>query len=289
MTGTSARRTPAAFFTPFPTTVAVAIAMNAVLLVPGVPAQVHDTVWRAAMVLAAILGALVAHDLAHLAAARMLGLRTVVATLGLFVIAPTRRGLRMRAVRTWGEIGAGLIVEPRADRRMNGRLALVALAGPAASLALGVVALDGYPALAVACLVRFLLAALPIGAQCIPTDGARSLLLLAGGAPADRFFAMQRITAAQYDGVRPRAWPERWITDATTLRDGSAAEAMACAAAFRRALDGCAHDRASAFLDRALALRATLPRAPACILLADAAYFEARIHDDATRARAWLD
>jgi hypothetical protein len=192
-------------------------------------------------------------------------------------------------VRTWSEIGAGLITEPRADRHMNGRWALVALAGPAASLALGVLMLDSYPALAIASLARFAIAAFPYGARCIPTDGAQALLLLAGGAPADRFSAMRRIAAAQLDGVRPRTWPERWITDATTLHDGSAAEAMACAAGFRRALDGCAHDRASAFLDRALALRATLPRTAACTLLADAAYFEARIHDDATRARAWLE
>ena len=289
MTGTSARPRAGALVAPLPAILATAVALNAALFLPGVPPEARDMAGRGVVVLAGILAAVAAHDLAHVVAARFLGFRVALAAVGPFVFTPTRRGLRVRVMHAWRELGTGVMIDPRGDRRMNGRWALVALAGPAASLALGVLALDRWPALAAASLARFALAALPWGARSIPADGAQVMLLLAGGAPADRFCALRRIAAAQREGVRPRAWPEHWITDALAIHDGSAAEAMASHYAFRRALDGCAHDRASSFLDRGLALRAQLPRAAACTLLADAAYFEARIRDDAARAKGWLD
>ena len=289
MIGPTARRVSSALFAPLPILAALAITAIVLWFAPGVPADAQRATALAAVVICSVLGAILAHDAAHWIAARALGFRTVCVTFGPFAFAPTRRGLHVRVVRSWREFGGGLIVEPRAERRMNARWALVAAAGPAASLGLGMAVLGVAPVLAVASLLRFALAALPIGVRGIPSDGAQLLLLVAGGAPADRLSAMMRIAAAQRAGVRPRAWLEIWTSDAIALRDGTMAEALACMAAFRRAVDGCAHDRASALLDRALALRAQLPRVAACALLADAAYFEARIHDDATRARGWLE
>jgi hypothetical protein len=289
MPGSAARRFVAALFSPLPVVGALAVAVNAALVAPGIPGSVVRAAGITALVLSAALAAIAVHDAAHWITARALGFRTIEATIGVFTFAPSRRGLLVRAVRTWSGLRAALIVEPRGERRMNARWALVAASGPAASLLLGILLLDAAPAIAIASLVRFTLAALPMGVRGVPNDGAQVLVLLAGGAAADRLTALTRIAAAQRAGVRPRAWPEVWITEATALHDGTAAEALACVASFRRALDGCAHYRAAALLDRALALRAMLPRAAACALLADAAYFEARIHDDPDRARLWLD
>lgn len=288
MPGSAARRFAAALFAPLPVLGAFALVANAALIAPGVPAGVRDDVELAVRLVLAALTALVAHDAAHWLAARALGFRTIEATIGLFVFAPTRRGLLVRAVRRWPELSAPLVIDPRGEQRTNARWALVAAAGPAASLSLGILLLDAAPVFAIASLIRFTLAAIPFGVRCEPNDGAQLLLLLAGGAPADRWTALRRITAAQRAGVRPRAWAEAWITEAIALHDGTGAEALACVAAFRRALDGCAHDRAAGMLERALELRGSLPRAAACGLLADAAYFEARIHDDADQARRWL-
>jgi hypothetical protein len=267
----------------------LALAANAALIAPGVPAGVRDTADAAVRIVLAALAALMLHDAAHWLVARALGFRTIEATIGLFTFAPSRRGLLVRAVRRWTDVSAALVIEPRGEKRMNARWALVAAAGPAASLTIGILLLDAAPVFAIASLVRFALAAVPLGARTLPNDGAQLLLLVAGGAPADRMTALRRIGAAQRAGVRPRAWHEAWIAEAIALRDGTGAEALACVAAFRRALDGCAHDRAEVMLERALELRASLPRAAACGLLADAAYFEARIHDDAGRAQLWLD
>jgi len=289
MPASAARRVSRAIFAPLPVMAVLALAAGSVPFFPAAPPLAMRIADQVLTALGALFGAIVAHDLAHWTVARLLGFRTVSATLGPFVFVFTRRGVHVRLVHVWSELRGELILETRAERRVNSRWALVAAAGPAASLALGVLALQAAPALALASLLRFALAALPTGVRSEPSDGGRLLLLAAGGAAADRFCAMQRITAAQHAGLRPRAWPEAWTLDATALRDGTCAEALACLAAFRRAVDGCAYDRAGGHLERALALRSALPHGARCTLLSDAAYFEARIRDDAPRARAWLD
>jgi hypothetical protein len=289
MSGPSARRFLAAILAPISIVGALAFTACAALLFRGVPPGIVRAADLTAVLLASVLVALLAHDGAHLVAAAALRFRIVTAALGPFIFTPTRRGLHVRAVRSWRDLRGILLAAPRDDRRMNARAAMIAAAGPVASLALGLATLEVAPVVAFASLLRFALAALPLGRRGDSTDGAQLLLLAGGGVPADRLCALLRLAAVQRAGTRPRAWPERWIGDAIALHDGSMQEALACVAAFRRSVDGCAHDRAAVFLDRALALRANLPRAAACALLADAAYFEARIHDDADAARAWLE
>jgi hypothetical protein len=289
MQESAARSVLRAIFAPIPVFAALTLAAGGIPLVPGVPTLAIAAADVALRVIGAVLGALLVHDIAHWVAARLLGFRTLSAAIGPFVFVSTRRGAHVRTVQSWRELRGEMILEPRAEQRANARWALVAAAGPAASLGLGIAVLPFAPVLAVASLARFMFSALPLGVRGEPSDGGRLLLLAAGGAAADRWCAMQRIAAAQFSGNRPRAWPDAWTHDATALRDGTCAEALGCIAAFRRAVDGCAYDRASGILDRALALRAELPHAARCTLLADAAYFEARIHDDAERARAWLD
>ena len=289
MPANAARSVIRAIFAPIPVFAVLTLAAGGAPLVPGVlpiTIVVADVVLRA---IGAVLAALLVHDAAHWIAARLAGFRAISVTLGPVVFVSTRRGTHVRFVQSWRELRGEMILESRAERRANAGWALVAAAGPAASLAFGVAVLPAAPALGIASLLRFAIAALPLGVRAEPTDGGRLLLLLAGGAAADRWCAMQRMAAAQFTGLRPRAWPERWTLDATAVRDGTCAEALGCVAAFRRAVDGCAYDRAATILERALALRAKLPRAARCTLLADAAYFEARIHDDAERARVWLD
>ena len=289
MQESSARSIIRAIFAPIPVLAVLTLAAGGIPLVPGAPAiaiVVADVGVRA---IGAVLAAMLAHDIAHWLAARLLGFRAVSATIGPVVFVATRRGAHVRLVQSWRELRGEMVLEPRVEQRANSRWALVAAAGPAASLALGIAALPVAPVVAVASLVQFAFSALPFGVRGEPSDGGRLLLLAAGGAAADRWCAMQRVAAAQFSGTRPRAWPDAWTHDATALRDGTCAEALGCIAAFRRAVDGCAYDRASGLLDRALALRSELPHAARCTLLADAAYFEARIHDDAERARGWLD
>ncbi len=284
-----ARPARSALLAPLPVSIALAVLGAFAAFTPEMPESVTRAGQLGLAVLGALTAAIVAHDGAHWLAARLCGFRTVTFTIGPLRVIPSRRGLHVRPVRWWHELGGELIAEPPGEHRANARWALMAAAGPAASLALGVLSVNVAPLLAIASLLRFALAALPFGRDSRPSDGAQLLMLTVGGAAADRLSALRRIAAAQRAGVRPRAWPERWAVDATALRDGTVAEALGCVAAFRRAVDGCAHERAAVHLDRGLALRALLPHAEACALLADAAYFEARIHNDVPRAQAWLD
>jgi hypothetical protein len=289
MPGSATRRFAAALIAPVTVLAALAILANVALVAPGVPPDMARAAGALNLALSAALIALIVHDLAHWIAARAAGFRTVEATVGPFAFAPSRRGSHLRALTSWRALRGGLLVEPHGERPMNARWAFVAAAGPAASLALGFATISVAPVIAAASLLRFALSALPIGVRGEPSDGAQLLLLAGGGVAADRFLALLRIAGAQRAGQRPRSWPDRWTADAIAMHDGTAAEAAGCVAAFRRALDGCAHDKAAVLLDRALSLRAALPARAACALLADAAYFEARIHDDAARAQVWLD
>jgi hypothetical protein len=289
MKGSTTRRIAAVLIAPVTILATLAILANAALVVPAMPPELMRVAGALNLGLSAVLIALIVHDLAHWLAARVAGFRAVEATVGPFVFAPSRRGMHLRTVATWRALRGGVLVEPQGERRMNARWALVALAGPAASLALGIATISIAPVIAAASLLRFALSAIPSGVRGEPSDGAQLLLLAGGGAAADRFVALLRIAGAQRAGQRPRSWPDRWTADAIAMHDGTAAEAAGCVAAFRRALDGCAHEKAAVLLDRALALRAALPGRAACALLADAAYFEARIHDDAARAQVWLD
>ncbi len=289
MLGPVTRRIVAVLFAPITVLAALAVIANAALLAPGVPPELSRAAGWLDLVLSAVVAALVVHDVAHWIAARAAGFRTVEATIGPFVFSPSRRGLSLRAVMTWPALRGGVLVEPHGERPMNSRWALVAAAGPVASLAVGVATISIAPVIAIASLLRFTLSAMPIGVRGEPSDGAQLLLLAKGGLAADRFLALLRIAGAQRVGQRPRSWPDRWTADAIALHDGTEAEALGCAAAFRRALNRCAHERAAVLLERALSLRAMLPARAACALLADAAYFEARIHNDAAAAQRWLD
>ena len=284
------RRSPAAFVAPLPVIFALTLGAYATTQLPDASGELRAAARLIASLIGAGLLACVAHDLAHWAAARCLGVRTSRITVGPFTVTFSRRGFFVDAPRRWSQLRAEFTAEARGERPAILRWALVAAAGPIASFALAAVAWRAAPLFAIASLLRGIVALAPVGRLgAAPTDGAQLLILVGGGAPADRLVALKRIAAAQQVAQRPRAWPERWVVDASALRDGSRAEAIGAVAAFRRALDGCAHDRAASHLDRALALRAQLPRADACALLADAAYFEARINDDAVRARAWLE
>ena len=252
MTGPAALPARSPLLAPLPVSIALAILGAVAAFTPGLPAAVARGGELILAVLGALLGALIAHDGAHALAARLGGFRTVTFVIGPLRFIPSRRGLHLRMLRDWRQLAGELIAEPRGEQRANARLALVAAAGPVVSLGLGVLAADVAPLLAIASLFRFALAAVPFGRDSRPTDGAQLLMLMVGGAAADRLSALRRIAAAGRAGVRPRAWPERWVVDATALRDGTVAEALGCVAAFRRAVDGCAHERAAAYLDRGL-------------------------------------
>jgi len=290
MTGSSVRRSPAALVAPLPVIFALALGAFIVVFLPVSPPELIQAASAVIRTIGAVLAACIVHDAAHWAAARALSLKIGRITVGPFLVTLSRRGYYLDAARRWSDLRSEIVAEPRGERRAILRWALVAAAGPVASFALAAAAWRIAPFVAVASLLRGFVAMWPAGrVTASPSDGARILVLTSGGAAADRLTALLRIASAQQSGLRPRAWSERWTHEAAALHDGSRAEATGAVAAFRRALDGCAHERAASHLDRALALRAQLSRVEACALLADAAYFEARIHDDAVRARAWLE
>src|SRR5664279_4260051 len=165
MKGSATRRIAAVLMAPATILATLAILANAALVAPGAPPEMLRAAGTLNLGLSAVLIALIVHDLAHWIAAR-----AVEATVGPFAFAPSRRGLHLRVVTSWRALRGGLLVEPHGERRMNGRWAMVAFAGPAASLALGVATISLAPVIAIASLLRFALSAMPIGVRGEPND-----------------------------------------------------------------------------------------------------------------------
>jgi hypothetical protein len=120
------------------------------------------------------------------------------------------------------------------------------------------------------------------------SDGARLLMLLRGGAKAERWSALWALYAASAGGQRPRDWDRGLIDRATQVADGSLDDGGACLLAYLWALDQDNEEAAEGFLDRARAVFDTIPALRASIA-AEIAYFQARFRGDAATARARLD
>ena len=132
MQESAARSVIRAICAPIPVLAVLTLVAGGIPLVPGVTALAITVADVTLRLIGAVLAALLAHDVAHWIAARLLGFRAISATIGPTVFVSTRRGAHVRFVHSWRELRGEMVLEPRAERRANSRWALVAAAGPAA-------------------------------------------------------------------------------------------------------------------------------------------------------------
>src|SRR5262249_39681570 len=137
---------------------------------------------------------------------------------------------------------------PEGEHGLRARMALLTLAGPMASLLLGLVALalgrawGGGPGAALGLLALFSLGLcvvtlLPRRAGGSAPDGARLLPLRHGGPEADRWCAIAALTGASLAGARPRDWSASLVARATSFPDGSADDVSSMLLGYAWALD----------------------------------------------------
>lgn len=217
-----------------------------------------------------------------------------------------------------GHVAGGAVVRlrftlPTTMEDVARRTAIVVAAGPATSLALGIVALvTSYltsvwrspaamsdPSLAISGIAAgaFGVCSLGIGLlTLIPgrtghyaTDGAQLLRYIRGGAAADRHITLMTMAAVATGSTRPRDWPRdlirRLMTDGSASSDAILAESLA----YYQALDDgdlpAAHRALGSVLERTIpkGRRARAPYAQ------EAAFYELVVRGDAAAARRWLD
>jgi hypothetical protein len=304
------------WFRPLPVCVALILVPGACAL--AAPAGSFGGA-MAVIVLASSLAfflSLAAHEAGHLLGGRLAGFRFALYAAGPIRVRRSPSGLRFEVNDRWTLAGFAFSVPVHLRNLKRGMVSFVA-GGPVTNLLLAVVVAGLFLALTLAAPSReavraFLGSSVSLGlfvflfqagftslalgvVTLVPlrkdgffTDGARLLMLLRGGAKAERWSASWALYAASADGQRPRDWDRGLIDQATQLTDGSLDEGGACLLAYLWALDRGDGEAAEGFLDRARDAFDAIPALRPSIA-AEIAYFHARFRGDAATARARLD
>lgn len=245
------------------------VAVNAVKSVGAVRA-----VTELLLLLLALALVILIHELGHLLAGRLVGFRAALLLVGPLEITRGPAGLRIRRNRLLRALGAALSL-PRDDHRLRERMSLVTLAGPLASLALGLLSAALYVALRrgtgmhgaslpqavteVTRLVSFLslgLAAInliPFDRGGMVSDGGAMVQFLRGGIRAERRCAFALVANAELiEGLRPRDWNPDWIRRATVTDKSTPHDPGICKMAYLWAIDRGDVAEAGAYLQRAV-------------------------------------
>jgi len=253
----------------------------------------------------------VAHELGHLAAARLARFRFVTLLLGPIEIARGPSGLRFSHNRIPHMLGAVMSL-PSDERGMRVRMLLIALGGPSANLLLAGVSgalfyalQTGYrpdeprPLYFVTEFALFvagvsfavaLLNLLPFGGGGLVTDGAHMVQLLRGGLKADRQYAVALIGNSELvEGERPREWRAEWIQRAIATDGRTPDDPGILKLAYLWAIDCGRMEEAGGYLQRAVdaARKQRHPILPN--VLAEKAFHAAFYLQRPFEARALLD
>jgi len=120
------------------------------------------------------------------------------------------------------------------------------------------------------------------------SDGAAMLLLLKGGPPVKRWLAIDALSIQIAEGKLPREWDVQYMQQALCSPERSLDNLAGYTFAYCRALEEGDVTQAREFLERRLALRKRMSVAQRRWLALEAAFFEARYHQNAQAARVWL-
>jgi hypothetical protein len=254
----------------------------------------------AVIVLASILAfflSLAAHEAGHLLGGRLAGFRFALYAAGPIRVRRSPSGLRFEINDRWSLAGFAFSVPVHLRNLQRGMVWFVA-GGPVANLLLAAIVagislaptlaapsretgrafLGGFLSLGLSVFVfqagftSFVLGVVtlvPLRKDDFFTDGARLLMLLRGGAQAERWSALWTLFAASAGGQRPRDWDRGLIDRATQLADGSLDDGGACQLAHLWALDRGDGEAAEGFLDRARAIRSAARFSPSAASMLD--------------------
>jgi hypothetical protein len=243
----------------------------------------------------------VAHEMGHVLAGRLVGFRFVFCTIGPLKFTSTGRGLVLGYNANWMKVAGSAASVPVHPRHARRRELMRIAGGPLASLLLGSAALalassnSGmahrlFELGAITSLFSFGANMLPFRSGGSLSDGARIKMLLGRSQPANRYCAIVALVGASKQGQRPRDWNPEWVARATEVADGSLDDIAGNHLAYYSAVDKGDLQGASLYLRHALAASegAHVPPRVRWIIQVDAAFFHAYFRKDLATARALL-
>jgi hypothetical protein len=251
----------------------------------------------------------VVHELGHLAAGKLAGLRFALFVVGPLQIARGEGGWKISIEPKLPVAGAALSVptDDANDEEVRHSYLWLTIGGPAANLIVGflcyalyLAVTDFQPGLtpaagplpfflfvtglfsAVACILNLV----PLKVAGFSTDGRHMIDLLLRGPRAEQQCLLMKLAGAELlEGKRPRDWNSAWIASLTASPE---AGVHALKLAYLWALDCGDLDGARSYLSQALDVRDVSPPQLLPGLMVEAAYYEARYGNDPLRARRYL-
>jgi len=260
--------------------------------------------WVLVFLLLATYVTIVYHECGHVLSAWLLRYRFLLFLAGPLKIERTRHGIRLRLNTSLKVFEGRASAIPLDAQHLRSRQLLFFAGGPLANLvqALILVMCSFWPGfilpIAVVMMLRIaaFIAVTSFVGNLVPlrtmdgllSDGANMLLLLKGGPPLERRRATTLLWMAVAAGQRPREWDIALLQEAMALPDGTPEDVAGCSYMYYWSLD--MGDRAGArgLLERMLAAHKDVARYQRRWLALEAAYFEARYHQNAGAARTWL-
>ena len=268
------------------------------------PRQGDGSLGEIALLLGAAVGlsflAILTHELGHLLGGRLVGFRFMLLIVGPLKVQRVGDRLRFGLNRSLGLSGglAACAPAPTDTANLIRRMLIMVAGGPLASLALGLLACTVVPLasglgqaalllLGVISLAIAVATLIPLQTGGFQSDGRRILMLLRGGAEAERWGAA---AAAAFTVMarRPREIDPALIAAATALPDGSLDDVGAHFIGYSAALDRGDQAAAEAHLSYVLAHREACPAALRSSLLLEGASIAAQ-QGDAPGARSYFE
>ncbi len=267
--------------------------------------------WRLAAAVTLILFLTTAvHELGHLVAGKLAGLRFHLLIIGPLRVTRENGKLRFGLHKTAAVFNGITGCTPDDAHNLSRRLLVFTIGGPLASLlqAAGTAliffrwssdvhftntmawAVENMAMTAVFAAFFFLSSMKPSRYQSgLPADGGRIISLLHNDPAADRWCALAALNGADLRGRRPRDWDDALVRQALSGYDHTHDARNARFAAYQWALDNGRIAEANRWLEEAITIRPNLLAGTQVRLIWEKAYFTARYLNDPAQARQWLN
>lgn len=257
----------------------------------------EQEIWLLVAMLLALPLPIAVHELGHVIGGWISGFRFQLYIVGPLKIAREEGRIRVGLNSSLGLAGGLAACLPVNDKDLRNGMLRMVLGGPVASLVLAgagfaaMLAVSQTVAHTVLLLVAFI--SLLVGiATGIPStighfnsDGARVLMLLRGGAEADRWCAVAALQARSMAGERPREWPCALI-EILRGQDANSFDGVGAAVTlYQHFYDAGDREEAGVWIDRAVAAVEFWPKAFRPAIFVEAAYYDAAVRRNVQRAK----
>ncbi len=251
--------------------------------------------------LAAIYLALLTHELGHLLAGKLAGMRPFLLITGPLKVFATQKGLQIGLNRNLSLAGGLAACLPQTTDNLKRQLLIMAAGGPLSSLLGGLIGLGllftlpsestwKYASLlfGVTALAIFVVTSIPGKTSGFQTDGGQILSLLRGGNDVEQRALLVILQAESLKGTRPRDWPTDILRRLLEMRTDSMLNAATGLMHYYHALDSGDLARAEESLQTLLKDETQLPEGLKQSTYLEQAFFQALYRGDASSAEKFF-